>query len=128
MQINAIQMQYDTGPEFLNKISIVSNVMKGVTDTFKTELNAVLTQYEEGAKDSRVWMLSDLTKTERDYLQMEFNHTQTSNSGLANALTVMTQDRDIFRTQLISIQKQYDKDVNESHKIWIDLEVVKDSL
>ena len=128
MQINAIQMQYHTGPEFSNKISIVSNVMKGVTDTFKTELNAVLTQYEEGAKDSRVWMLSDLTKTERDYLQMEFNHTQTSNSGLANALTVMTQDRYIFRTQLISIQKQYDKDVKESDKIWIDLEVVKDSL
>ena len=128
MQINAIQMQYCTGPEFWNKISIVSNVMKGVTDTFKTELNAVLTQYEEGAKDSRVWMLSDLTKTERDYLQMETNHTQTCNSGLANALIVMTHDRDIFRTQLISIQKQYDKDVNESHKIWIDLEVVKDSL
>ena len=128
MQINAIHVQYHTGPEFSNKISIVSNVMKGVTDTFKTELNAVLTQYEEGAKDSRVWMLSDLTKTERDYLQMEFNHTQTSNSGLANALILMTQDRDIFRTQLISIQKQYDKDVNESHKIWIDLEVVKDSL
>ena len=128
MQINAIQMQYYTGPEFWNKISIVSNVMKGVTDTFKTELNAVLTQYEEGAKDSRVWMLSDLTKTERDYLQMETNHTQTCNSGLANALIVMTHDRDIFRTQLISIQKQYDKDVNESHKIWIDLEVVKDSL
>ena len=128
MQINAIQMQYDTGPEFSNKISIVSNVMKGVTDTFKTELNAVLTQYEEGAKDSRVWMLSDLTKTERDYLQMETNHTQTCNSSLANALIVMTHDRDIFRTQLISIQKQYDKDVNESHKIWIDLEVVKDSL
>ena len=109
MQINAIQVQYHTGPEFLNKISIVSNVMKGVTDTFKTELNAVLTQYEEGAKDSRVWMLSDLTKTERDYLQMEFNHTQTSNSGLANALNVMTQERETHLAQLNTIQSCYNK-------------------
>ena len=69
----------------------------------------MLTQYEEGAKDSRLWMLSDLTKTERDYLQMEFNHTQTSNSGLANALNIMTQERETHFAQLNTIQSCYNK-------------------